>query len=107
MESYFARYAGVREYMERIVVQAKQDGYVSTLMGRRRNIPELLAKNYNLRAFGERVALNAPIQGTAADIMKLAMLAVRKGLKDAGLTARVILQVHDELLIEAAQNEAF
>lgn len=106
MESYFARYAGVREYMERIVAQAKRDGYVSTLMGRRRNIPELLAKNYNLRAFGERVALNAPIQGTAADIMKLAMLAVRRALRDAGLSARVVLQVHDELLVEAPREEA-
>jgi len=106
MESYFARYAGVREYMQSIVVQAKQDGYVSTLLGRRRNIPELHAKNYNLRAFGERVALNAPIQGTAADIMKLAMLAVRKALLEAGLSSRVVLQVHDELLIEAPKEEA-
>ncbi len=106
MEQYFARYHGVREYMQTIVESAKRDGYVKTLMGRRRNIPELHAKNHNLRAFGERVALNAPIQGTAADIMKLAMLAVRKALAEAGLRARVILQVHDELLIEAPVCEA-
>lgn len=106
MEQYFSRYHGVHEYMGTIVETAKRDGYVKTLMGRRRNIPELHAKNHNLRAFGERVALNAPIQGTAADIMKLAMLSVRKGLRDAGLTSRVILQVHDELLIEAPISEA-
>lgn len=106
MEQYFARYAGVSAYMQNIVAQAKQDGFVKTLMGRRRNLPELFAKNHNLRAFGERVALNAPIQGTAADIMKRAMLNVRASLLKAGLSARVILQVHDELLIEAPKNEA-
>ena len=106
MEHYFNRYSGVHTYMQSIVEQAKRDGFVTTLLGRRRNIPELFSKNYNLRAFGERVALNAPIRGTAADIMKLAMLGVRKALADAGLSSRVILQVHDELLVEAPKEEA-
>ena len=81
MDSYFAKYHGVREYMDRIVAQAKADGYVTTLFGRRRDLPELKSSNFNLRSFGERVALNMPIQGTAADIMKLAMVAVEKRLK--------------------------
>lgn len=106
MEQYLERYAGVRTYMKDVVERARQDGYVTTLLGRRRNLPELKSKNYNLRSFGERVALNAPIQGTAADIMKLAMLGVRDRLLREGLSARMILQVHDELLVEAPREEA-
>ena len=89
--------------MYNIKEQAKQDGYVSTLMGRRRWLPELKSSNFNLRSFGERVALNMPIQGTAADVMKLAMIRVDKRLKAEGLKARLILQVHDELIVECPQ----
>lgn len=85
--------------------QAKRDGYVSTLMGRRRWLPELKSSNYNLRSFGERVALNMPIQGTAADIIKQAMLAVWRRLKEEGLAGKLILQVHDELIVECPAAE--
>lgn len=106
MERYFSTFQGVRTYMYQIVKQARQDGYVKTLLGRRRWLPELQSSNYNLRSFGERVALNMPIQGTAADIMKLAMIKVRNRLKDEGLNARLILQVHDELIVECPKEEA-
>ena len=105
MERYFATYAGVREYQKRIVEQAKADGYVTTLMGRRRDIPELKDSNRMKRMFGERVALNMPIQGTAADIIKLAMVHVWQRLRDEKLQARLLLQVHDELIVEAPENE--
>ncbi|MEG1879107.1 MAG: DNA polymerase I, partial [Pseudoflavonifractor sp.] len=106
MERYFQKYAGVRDYMTDIVQKAKADGYVVTLFGRRRWLPELKSANFNLRSFGERVALNMPIQGTAADIMKLAMLHVRDRLKAEGLEARLVLQVHDELIVECPAAEA-
>ncbi len=106
MERYFASFPGVRAYMHEVVKQAKQDGYVATLLGRRRWLPELKSSNYNLRAFGERVALNMPIQGTAADIMKLAMIRVHARLLREGLRARLVLQVHDELIVEAPESEA-
>ena len=105
MDKYLETFAGVRKYMYEIKEQAKQDGYVSTLMGRRRWLPELKSSNYNLRAFGERVALNMPIQGTAADVMKLAMIRVARRLKAEGLQAQLILQVHDELIVECPQAE--
>lgn len=105
MERYFTTYAGVREYQKRIVEQAKTDGYVSTLMGRRRDMPELKDSNRNKRAFGERVALNMPIQGTAADIIKLAMIRVQTRLKEEGLAGRLVLQVHDELIVECPEAE--
>ena len=105
MERYFATYSGVRAYMADIVEQAKKDGYVCTLMGRRRWLPELKSSNFNLRSFGERVALNMPIQGTAADLMKLAMLRVHGRLKSEGLEAKLILQVHDELIVECPDGE--
>ncbi|MGI6168387.1 MAG: DNA polymerase I [Christensenellales bacterium] len=104
--TYLERYPGVKSYMDEVVEQAKQDGYVSTLSGRRRYIPELHSKNYNIRQFGERVALNMPIQGTAADIIKIAMIRVFRELEQRKLTARLILQVHDELLVEAPKDEA-
>ena len=85
--------------------QAKKDGYVSTLMGRRRWLPELKSSNFNLRSFGERVALNMPIQGTAADVMKLAMIRVSDRLKKEKLAAKLILQVHDELIVECPEAE--
>ena len=106
MDKYFAHYAGVRAYMDRVVEQGRADGYVSTLYGRRRWLPELKSSNFNTRAFGERVALNMPIQGSAADIIKLAMLRVDAALRDAGLAARLVLQVHDELIVECPEEEA-
>lgn len=105
MDKYFEKYAGVRSYMTDIVSRAKDDGYVSTLFGRRRWLPELKSSNFNLRSFGERVALNMPIQGTAADVMKLAMLHVYNALKAEGLKARLVLQVHDELIVECPEGE--
>ncbi|MEG1682918.1 MAG: DNA polymerase I [Oscillospiraceae bacterium] len=106
IDSYFETYAGVKRYMTEIVERAKQDGYVETLYHRRRALPELKASNFNMRSFGERVALNMPIQGTAADIMKLAMVAVWRRLRAEGLQARLILQVHDELIVECPPEEA-
>ncbi|MBQ8600872.1 MAG: DNA polymerase I [Clostridia bacterium] len=106
MDQYFAKYSGVRAYMDGIVEQAKKDGYVTTLMGRRRYLPELKSSNFIQRSFGERVALNTPIQGTAADIIKIAMVRVWKQLKAENLDAHLILQVHDELIIECAKPDA-
>ncbi|MBR0208575.1 MAG: DNA polymerase I [Oscillospiraceae bacterium] len=105
MEAYLEKYHGVRDYMKRVVEQAKADGYVSTLFGRRRELPELKSGNFNMRAFGERVALNMPIQGTAADVIKLAMVHVAERLRAEGLKAQLILQVHDELIAECPEEE--
>ena len=105
MERYFAKYSGIRDYQKNIVEQAKKDGYVSTEFGRRRWLPELKSSNFNLRSFGERVALNMPIQGTAADIIKLAMIKVQNRLKAEGLEGRLVLQVHDELIVECPEAE--
>ena len=106
MEKYFQHYSGVRAYMDHVVEQAREDGYVTTLFGRRRWVPELKSSNFNTRSFGERVALNAPIQGTAADIIKLAMIRVRDRLRTEGLEGRLVLQVHDELIVECPEGEA-
>ena len=106
MDSYFAKYHGVRTYMTRVVEQAKADGYVTTLFGRRRDLPELKSSNFNLRSFGERVALNMPIQGTAADIIKAAMVRVDARMRAEKLQARLLLQVHDELIVECPAEEA-
>lgn len=100
IENYLEKYSGVRDYMKNVVEKAKADGFVSTLLGRRRAMPELSSANHNIRAFGERVALNAPIQGTAADIIKIAMLRVRVRLKKEIPEAKTVLQIHDELLVE-------
>jgi len=105
MDRYFEKYSGVRSYMNDIVCKARDAGYVSTLMGRRRWLPELKSSNFNLRSFGERVALNMPIQGTAADVMKLAMLRVHTRLKAEGLAGKLVLQVHDELIVECPEAE--
>ena len=105
MDRYFATYPGVRAYMDHVVAQAKRDGYVSTLMGRRRWLPELKSSNFNTRSFGERVALNMPIQGTAADIIKLAMIRVRDRLRREGFQGQLVLQVHDELIVECPEAE--
>ncbi len=106
IDQYLARYHGVRDYMTGIVEKARKDGYVSTLMGRRRYLPELKSSNFIQRSFGERVALNTPIQGTAADIIKIAMVRVWKGLRREGLKAHLILQVHDELILECDKADA-
>jgi len=106
IESYLEHYSGVREYMKSIVEKARADGYVTTILNRRRNIPEIASKNYNIRSFGERAAMNTPIQGSAADVIKLAMLRVNERLKAERLTARLILQIHDELICEAPIEEA-
>lgn len=105
IEQYFATYPQVKAFLDGLVSSAKADGYVSTLYGRRRPIPELSSGNFMQRSFGERVAMNAPLQGTAADIMKLAMIHVFEKMKEQGLQANILLQVHDELLIEAPLEE--
>ncbi len=105
MDRYFATYTGVKAYMEQVVEEARQRGFVETLLHRRRALPELKSSNFNLRSFGERVALNMPIQGTAADIIKLAMVRVARRLRDEGLQARLIMQVHDELIVECPVAE--
>lgn len=106
IKSYLSHYSGVAEYMNRVVDEAKRTGYVSTEYGRRRYLPELRSSNFNTRSFGERVARNMPIQGTAADIIKIAMIRVEKRLRDENMESRLILQVHDELIVEAPQKEA-
>ena len=105
IENYLARYQGVKEYMERMKSLAREQGFVSTLLGRRRYLLDINNRNFNLRSFAERTAINTPIQGTAADIMKLAMLRVDKALQNSGLASRVLLQVHDELVLEVKEAE--
>lgn len=106
IERYFATYPGVKKYLDALVARGRKQGYVRTMYGRIRPIPELKSTNFMQRQFGERVAMNSPIQGTAADIMKIAMIRVDEALKREGLRARIILQVHDELMIEAPEEEA-
>ncbi|ORB92308.1 DNA polymerase I [Mycobacterium persicum] len=105
MDQYFARFGGVRDYLQAVVEQARKDGYTSTVLGRRRYLPELDSSNRQVREAAERAALNAPIQGSAADIIKVAMIEVDKALTEAGLASRMLLQVHDELLFEIAPGE--
>jgi DNA polymerase I len=105
MDQYFARFGGVRDYLMEVVERARKDGYTSTVLGRRRYLPELDSSNRQVREAAERAALNAPIQGSAADIIKVAMIEVDKALKEAGLASRMLLQVHDELLFEVAAGE--
>ena len=105
IEDYFHTYPGIKAFLDDAVAHAKENGYVKTLFGRRRPVPELASSNFVQRSFGERVAMNAPIQGTAADIMKIAMIGVNKRLKEQKLKSRLVLQVHDELLIEAYHAE--
>ena len=106
IEHYFETYPGIKAFLDNAVAHAKETGYAVTLFGRRRPVPELKSGNFMQRSFGERVAMNAPIQGTAADIIKIAMNGVSRELKRRGLKSRLILQVHDELLVEAVENEA-
>ena len=106
MDAYFHRFPGVKAYMDQVVERARADGFVETPMHRRRALPEIKSSNHNMRSFGERVALNMPIQGAAADIIKLAMVRVHRQLKEADLAARLIMQVHDELIVECPETEA-
>ncbi len=106
IKNYLDSFPGLRQYMQDTRAHGREQGYVATLFGRRRALPELASKNYNLRALGERMAMNTPIQGTAADVIKLAMVKVWRRLRAEGLAARLILQVHDELIVEAPEAEA-
>jgi DNA polymerase-1 len=105
IEQYFAVFSGVKQYMEDIVKQAKHDGYVSTLLKRRRYLPDIRSSNFNVRSFAERTAMNTPIQGTAADIIKLAMVEMAVHMKNRGVRSRLLLQVHDELVFEVPAEE--
>jgi DNA polymerase-1 len=105
MDGYFERFGGVRDYLRKIVAQARLDGYTETVLGRRRYLPDLTSDNRQRREMAERMALNAPIQGSAADIIKVAMLRVDSALMEAGLASRMLLQVHDELVFEVAPGE--
>lgn len=104
IRAYLSKYSGIAHYMDKTVAKARHDGYVETMFGRRRYIKELAAKNKNLQSFGERVAKNTPIQGTAADIIKIAMIRVYNRLRESKLDAKLILQVHDELIVEAKED---
>ena len=106
IKNYLATFPGVKNYMDETIAHGTEKGYVTTLFGRRRALPELASKNHNLRALGERMAMNTPIQGTAADVIKLAMVKVWRRLRAEGLAANLILQVHDELIVEAPEAEA-
>ena len=105
IDSYFARYQGVAEYLRRVVAEAKNTGYVTTILNRRRYLPDIFSSNYNVRSFGERTAMNTPIQGSAADIIKVAMVNVFNLLKEKGYRSKMILQVHDELIFEVVPEE--
>jgi DNA polymerase-1 len=105
IDTYFEKYPGVKEYMERIVRQAKDQGFVETLYHRRRYLPDINSRNYNIRSFAERTAINTPIQGSAADILKIAMIELNKRLKEEKLEATMLLQVHDELVFEVPEKE--
>ena len=105
IDDYFATYPGIKTFLDHAVTHAKEEGYVATLFGRRRPVPELSSSNFMQRSFGERVAMNSPIQGAAADIIKIAMIRVNQRLKDQKMKSRLVLQVHDELLIEAYEPE--
>lgn len=104
IDNYMASYPSIKEYMDSIIEKAKEDGYVETLFKRRRYVPEINSRNFNVRSFGQRVALNTPIQGTAADIIKIAMIETDKNLKKAGLDAKIVLQIHDEIILEADES---
>ena len=106
INKYFSTYSDVKEYMNKNVEDATKNGYVTTLFGRRRVINEIRSSNYNIRSFGERAAMNMPLQGSSSDIIKVAMINVSKKLKEGGYKAKLVLQVHDELLIDCPKNEA-
>ena len=104
-DEYFKTYPGIKTFLDQTVADAKEKGYCVSLFGRRRPVPELKSSNFMQRSFGERIAMNSPIQGTAADIIKIAMIHVNRKLKELNLKSRLILQIHDELLIEAHESE--
>ena len=106
IDAYLARFARVAAFMQETIERASTDGYVTTLFGRRRNVPELRARNYQVRSLGERLAVNTVIQGTAADVMKLAMIGAHRALGEEGLHTRLILTIHDELLFEGPPEES-
>ena len=105
IENYLNTYPEIKKYMKDIVKKAKEDGYVNTIFNRRRYVPEINSKNFNVRSFGERVALNTPIQGSAADIIKFAMINSYENLKKAKIDAKIVLQIHDEIIIEASKKD--
>ena len=105
IDSYLEKYDGIKKYMDKVIEKAKDTGYVETLFGRRRYIPELKSNNYMIREFGKRAAMNTPIQGTAADIMKIAMNSVYEKLEKSNLDAKIVLQVHDELILEVKESQ--
>ena len=105
IEQYLEVFSGVKRFMEDIKKQARKDGYVTTLLNRRRYLPEIHSSNFNLRSFAERTAMNTPIQGTAADIIKLAMVQLDAKMREAGVRSRMLLQVHDELVFEVPPEE--
>ena len=105
IDNYLQSFPGVKEYMDSIVEEAKKKGFVTTILNRRRYLPEITSSNFNLRSFAERTAMNTPIQGSAADIIKKAMIDMAARLKDEGLQAKLLLQVHDELIFEAPKEE--
>src|SRR5699024_5522784 len=105
IERYFEIYPGVRTYMDEVVQEAKHKGYVTTLMKRRRYLPEITSRNFNRRSLAERTAINTPIQGRAADIIKKAMIEVYKNMRNKQIQARMLLQVHDEIILEAPEDE--
>ena len=105
METYFQRFGGIRDYLKTVVEQARKVGYTETIMGRRRYLPDLMSDNRQRREVAERMALNAPIQGSAADIIKLAMLKVQSAIKEQELQSRLLLQIHDELILEVVKGE--
>jgi DNA polymerase-1 len=105
IERYQGRFPKVKEFIERTIAEATESGYVTTLLGRKRRIPELRSRKWPTRSLGERLAVNTPIQGTSADIIKIAMVRARQALLDAGLSTRLVLQIHDELLYEAPDSE--
>ena len=106
IKNYFKHYSNIEKYMQETINFAKKTGFAETMFGRRRYLPELKSSNFNLRSFGERVARNMPIQGSAADIIKIAMINVDKKIREEKLDAKIILQVHDEIIVEALQNQA-
>ena len=106
IESYFEMYPGVAAYRDRVIAQAKEQGYVSTMLGRRRAIPEMAMRDRNRRMFGERTAINMPIQGSAADMIKLAMINIDRRMAAEGMAGQMLLQVHDELVLEAPPEES-
>ena len=105
IEKYFAKCQGVKAFIDRTVAEARDKGYVLTSYGRRRDLPAIRSRNYNLRSLAERMAMNTPIQGTAADIIKLAMIRAYRAIRAAGLKSRILLQVHDELVLEVKEQE--